>query len=239
MAGAKVTRNPSPYRPLPFHLLRLGQSISAIIVSSVVCFFVYYLLREYYKLPWTFIFLLAAALSTIVSLLVTSALYFFRTLPPKYNLINNAALSVLWVLGLSFMTWNLGWTLGHRCLIDNWKTEAGITVCRLYKSCTAFTVTGLLTTLLALLLDVTTYRTSTQLGKYNRMQGLDMKRSVPSIISAPVPQYDQLGSPRDANDTGDLGDRKPYRVQESIEVQHFGYSAPSEQTRYDPAHGAF
>lgn len=56
MAGAKVTRNPSPYRPLPFHLLRLGQSISAIIVSSVVCFFVYYLLREHYKLPWTFIF---------------------------------------------------------------------------------------------------------------------------------------------------------------------------------------
>ncbi|KAL8650688.1 MAG: hypothetical protein Q9210_003681 [Variospora velana] len=237
MAGAKVTRNPSPYRPLPFHLLRLGQSISAIVVSSVVCFFVYYLLHEHYKLPWTFIFLLAAALSTIVSLLVTSALYFFRTLPPKYNLINNAALSVLWVLGLSFMTWNLGWTLGHRCLIDNWKTEAGITVCRLYKSCTAFTVTGLLTTLLALLLDVTTYRTSTQLGKYNQMQGLDVKRSVPSI-SAPIPQYDQLGSPR-ADDTGDLGDQKPYRVQESIEVQHFGYSAPSEQTSYDPAHGAF
>ncbi|KAL8986618.1 MAG: hypothetical protein Q9177_004105 [Variospora cf. flavescens] len=196
--------------------------------------------------------LLAAALSTIVSLLVTSALYFFRTLPPKYNLINNAALSVLWVLGLSFITWNLGWTLGHRCLIDNWKTEAGITVCTLYKSCTAFTVTGLyvaseyisllprpLTTLLALLLDVTTYRKSTQLGKYNRMQGLDLKRSVPSIISAPVPQYDQLGSPRDANNTGDLGDQKPYRVQESIEVQHFGYSAPSEQTKYDPAHGAF
>lgn len=176
---------------------------------------------------------------------------------------------MLWVLGLSFMTWNLGWTLGHRCLIDNWKTEAGITVCRLYKSCTAFTVTGLyvaseyisllprpsvthsmreanmtffprsLTTLLALLLDVTTYRKSTQLGKYNRMQGLDLKRSVPSIISAPVPQYDQLGSPRDANNTGDLGDQKPYRVQESIGVQHFGYSAPSEQTRYDPAHGAF
>ncbi|KAI4097884.1 MAG: hypothetical protein LQ348_000995 [Seirophora lacunosa] len=237
MAGSKVTRNPSPYRPLSFHLLRLGQSVSAIIVSSVLSFFVYYLLHERYKLPWTFIFLLTAALSTIASLLVTTVLYFFRTLPPRYNLINNAALSVLWVLGLSFLTWNLGWTLGHRCLIANWKTEAGITVCRLYKSCTAFTVTGLLTTLLALLLDVTTYRTSTQLGKYNRMQGLDVKRSAP-IISAPILQDEPLGSPR-ARDTDDLGEQKPYRVQDSIQVQHFGYSAPPEQTRYDPAHGAF
>ncbi|KAL9012915.1 MAG: hypothetical protein Q9173_002356 [Seirophora scorigena] len=186
--------------------------------------------------------LLAAALSTIASLLVTTVLYFFRTLPPRYNLINNAALSVLWVLGLSFLTWNLGWTLGHRCLIANWKTEAGITVCRLYKSCTAFTVTGLyvhsdLTTLLALLLDVTTYRTSTQLGKYNQMQGLNVKRSAP-IISAPISQDEPLRSPR-AGNTGDLGVQKPYRVQKSIEVQHFGYSAPPEQTRYDPAHGVF
>lgn len=163
MAGPRITRNPSPYDPLSFHLLRLGQLVSAIIVSSVVAFFVYYLVHEHYKLPWTFIFvrilqslfrtpnsnltsplqLLAASLLTVVSLLISSALYFFRTLPPKYNLINNTALSVLWILGLSFLTWNTGWTLGHRCLIVNWKTEAGIMVCRLYKACTAFTVTGL------------------------------------------------------------------------------------------------
>ncbi|KAI4120040.1 MAG: hypothetical protein LQ338_007198, partial [Usnochroma carphineum] len=201
--------------------------------------------------------LLAASLFTIVSLLVSSGLYFFRTLPPKHNLSNNAVLSVLWILGLSFLTWNTGWTLGHRCLVSNWKTEAGIMVCRLYKACTAFTVTGLyvlydqlyacnhttnasflgsLTTLLTLFLDITTYRKTTKLGQYNQMHKLDRKRSHPAISSPMPPQYEDFSGQR-AEETGDLGDQKPYRVQESIEVAHFGYSAPTEQTRYDPAHG--
>ncbi|KAI4188365.1 MAG: hypothetical protein L6R41_002196 [Letrouitia leprolyta] len=220
MAASRILRNPSPYSPLPFHLLRFGQLISALIVSAVVSYF-----------------LLTASVLTILALVVSSALYHFRTLPPKYNLTNNGALSLLWILGLSFLTWNTGWTLGHRCLIENWKTEAGIMVCRLYKACTAFTVTGLVTTLLALLLDLRTQRKTTQLGKYNQMHEPDSKRSIP-IISSPVPQYESYISQR-ADDTGDLGDQKPYRVQESIEVQHFGYSAPTEQTRYDPAHGRY
>ncbi len=69
------------------------------------------------------------------------------------------------------------------------------------------------------------------------MDVLDNKHPAP-IISSPLPQYEHFSNQR-ADDTGDLGDQKPYRVQESIGVQHFGYSAPTEQTRYDPAHGAF
>ncbi|KAI4168474.1 MAG: hypothetical protein LQ343_006361 [Gyalolechia ehrenbergii] len=179
--------------------------------------------------------LLTASVLTIFVLIVSGALYHFRTLPPKYNLTNNAALSVLWILGLSFLTWNTGWTLRHRCLIENWKTEAGIMVCRLYKACSAFTVTGLLTTVVALLLDIRTQRKTTQLGKYNQMHVPDSKRSIP-VISPPMPQS---GLYKRADETGDLGDQKPYRVQESIEVQHFGYSAPPEQTRYDPTHGRY
>ncbi|KAL8941511.1 MAG: hypothetical protein Q9216_002193 [Gyalolechia sp. 2 TL-2023] len=279
MAASRTIRNPSPYIPLPFHLLRLGQLISALIVTGVVSYFVHFLLLEHYQLPWTFIFvsnpssspslqdgmcspppqLLTASVLTIFALIVSGALCHFRTLPPKYNLTNNAALSVLWILGLSFLTWNTGWTLGHRCLIDNWKTEAGIMVCRLYKACTAFTVTGLydpfllrqilhdlltscrskyrLTTLLALLLDIRTQRKTTQLGKYNQMHERDSKRSIP-IISSPMPQYEPYSSQR-ADNSGDLGVQRPYRVQESIEVGHFGYNAPTEQTRYDPAHGRY
>ncbi|KAL9598503.1 MAG: hypothetical protein Q9219_004476 [cf. Caloplaca sp. 3 TL-2023] len=237
MAGPRITRNPSPYSPLPFHLFRLGQLISALIVSSVVSYFVHFLLLEHYKLPWTFIFLLFASVFTIVALITSSALYHFRTLPPKWNLTNNIALSVLWILGLSFLTWNTGWTLGHRCLLANWKTEAGVMVCRLYKACTAFTVTGLLTTLLALFVDVRTHRKTTQRGRYNQMDEPDAKSSAP-IVSSPIPQYQSYSS-QHAEGTGDLGVQKPYRVQESIEVQHFGYSVPVEQTKYDPARGTF
>ncbi|KAL8853941.1 MAG: hypothetical protein Q9221_001249 [Calogaya cf. arnoldii] len=254
MASIKITRNPSPYAPLPFHLLRLCQLISAAIVTSVVWYFVYFLVHEHYTLPWTFIFVrsssfptllkhtstdhlrqLLTASSTILALFVSSALYFFRTLPPTYNTTINAALSILWILGLSFLTWNVGGAIGHRCAIDTWLTKAGIMVCRLFKACTAFTVTGLLASLLALFLDVQTRRQSTQLGRYNAMHEPDVKRSIP-IISRPEPQYEPFSSQHAEQDSGDLGDRRPYKVQESIEAEHFGYSVPTEQTSYDPVH---
>ncbi|KAL8752773.1 MAG: hypothetical protein Q9199_005510 [Rusavskia elegans] len=180
--------------------------------------------------------LLTASSLTILALFASSALYHFRTLPPTYNLINNAALSVFWILGLSFLSWNVGWTITHRCAIATWLTEAGIMVCRLFKACTAFTVTGLLASLLALFLDVQVHRKSTQLGQYNAMHEPDVKHSVP-IISRPTPQYEPFSSQRAGFALGDLGDQMPYKVQESIEVQHFDYSKPTEQTRYDPVHG--
>ncbi|KAL8985001.1 MAG: hypothetical protein Q9205_001186 [Flavoplaca limonia] len=180
--------------------------------------------------------LLIASSLTILALLVTSALYFFRTLPPTYNLINNAALSILWILGLSLLTWNVSSTIGHRCTISFWLTEAGIIVCNLFKACTAFTAIGLLASLLALFLDVQTRRQTTQLGRYNAMHELNTKHSIP-IISRPEPQYEPFTSQRAEHESGDLGDRRAYKVQESIEVDHFGYSAPTEQTKYDPVHG--
>lgn len=198
--------------------------------------------------------LLTASSLTILALFASSALYHFRTLPLTYNLINNAVLSVFWILGLSFLSWNVGWTITHRCAIATWLTEAGIMVCRLFKACTAFTVTGLyashlfptlpevahqthrLASLLALFLDVQVHRKSTQLGQYNAMHEPDVKHSVP-IISRPTPQYEPFSSQRAGFASGDLGDQMPYKVQESIEVQHFGYSKPTEQTRYDPVHG--
>ena len=87
--------------------------------------------------------LLVAALLTVASLLVTSVFYTFRTLSPKYNLYNNGALTLLWILSLTLLTWNLSWTLGHHCVRATWHNDAGIMVCRLYKAMTAFTVTAL------------------------------------------------------------------------------------------------
>ncbi|KAL8701790.1 MAG: hypothetical protein Q9224_000337 [Gallowayella concinna] len=131
MAGPKVIRNPSAYAPVPFHLLRFCQLISAAVVTSIAGYFVHVLLHEHYKVPWRFIFPLAASSLTILALIVTSALYHFHTLLPTYNLISNAALSIFWLLGISFFTHNLGWKIGQRCAIAPWHTEVGITVCRL------------------------------------------------------------------------------------------------------------
>ncbi|KAL8742863.1 MAG: hypothetical protein Q9190_004726 [Brigantiaea leucoxantha] len=224
-----------------FHLLRLVQLLSALIVTSVVCYFVHFLRIEHYSIPYTFVLLLAVSILAIAALASSSALYHYRTLPPSFNLTNNAALLVFWSFALSFMTWNLGWTLGHRCTIQTWKNETGIMVCRLYKACTAFAVTALLSTLLATILDIHTYRRSIQLGKYNPMQ--DVKQPIP--ISCPstsdVQQPQQHEEEEEEEETAAAAaaadysdDEKPYKVvQRPIEAQRFGYSQPEEQTKYD------
>lgn len=51
----RVSKKPSSYPTLAFHLLRLGQLLSSIIVSSVLIFFVHHLHKEEYYIPWTFI----------------------------------------------------------------------------------------------------------------------------------------------------------------------------------------
>ncbi|KAL9045165.1 MAG: hypothetical protein Q9214_001755 [Letrouitia sp. 1 TL-2023] len=181
--------------------------------------------------------LLTVSFLTLAALASSSALYHFRTLPPKFNLTNNASLLILWILGLSFIAWNVGWTLGHRCTLLTWKNQAGIMVCRLYKACTAFTVTGLYApvTLQAyptasFILNynhVTTYYRTTQLGKYNHMQDVKHPTYAPSPSAHDEYRWQQHNGP------GEYPVENPYNVQRPIEARHFGYSQPEEQTRYD------
>ncbi|KAL8679700.1 MAG: hypothetical protein Q9186_004062, partial [Xanthomendoza sp. 1 TL-2023] len=93
-----------------------------------------------------------------------------------------------------------------------------------------------LTTLFALALDVHIQRKFTHRGQYNQIHGLDLKRSIP-IISQSVQKYEPFSSQPAEHETGDLGEQRPYEVQESIGVQQFRYNAPTEQTMYGPVYG--
>ncbi|MCJ1229155.1 hypothetical protein MMC12_005820 [Toensbergia leucococca] len=239
MGKSRISKQPSHYPPLAFHLIRLGQILSSIVVASVLFFFIHHLEIEHYNIPWTFLLLLFVSLLTKLTIVTTSIFYHFRTLPPKLNLFSNLGLLVLWMLGFALLAWNLSGTLSHRCTTANWSNEAGIMVCRLYKALTAFAITGLTTTLCAVLLDLRTYRLTTHRGKYNPM--MDIKHPFP--ISSPSNPHDPYQPPRDIPEFSHEI-TKPYKVQQTIEVQQFGYSAPSEQTTYDGAgsvhlHGAY
>lgn len=260
MARDRFSKQPSHYPPLPFHLLRFGQLLSTIVVSSVLIFFCHHLLAEGIRVPWTFIVLLTVSLLTLVALLVTCVSYTLRMLSPKINMCSNAVLTVFWALGLALLSWNLSWTLGHHCARTTWHNEAGIMVCRLYKALTAFTVIGLATTAVLFLLDLRTHRGTTAQGTYNVM--LDIKHPVPRSSSFSSHHYDRdsgdgdIGSQRPAPYSADSYGRvgiapdddeirpvsgnssshelaRPYKVQKPIEAVQFGYVAPSEQTRYD------
>ncbi|CAF9907282.1 MAG: hypothetical protein HETSPECPRED_007089 [Heterodermia speciosa] len=184
MAKTKISKQPSNYPPLAFHLLRLSQLLSALIVASVLAFFCHHLHAENIYIPWTFIVLLTVSILTLVAFIITSVFYTLRTLSPKLNLYSNTALTALWCLGLALLSWNLSWTLGHRCTTDSWKNDAGIMVCRLFKALTAFAVTGTLATALLTLLDFRTHRLNIASGAYNPM--LDIKHPIPRS-SSPFP----------------------------------------------------
>ncbi len=55
MNRSRISKQPSHYPPLPFHLLRLGQLLSSLIAASVLSFFVHHLEKEGYYIPWTFL----------------------------------------------------------------------------------------------------------------------------------------------------------------------------------------
>ena len=137
------------------------------------------------------------------------------------------------LVSLALLTWNLSWTLGHRCGPINWHNKAGIMVCRLYKALAAFAVVGAATTLGALGLDLTVQRKGKARGVYNQMGG---------DVKTPVINVREVGSDgfegRSLRNFGEGHERRShegaqvYKVQRPIEARQFGYEAPTEQTSY-------
>ena len=168
----------------------------------------------------------------MVALTATTTLHFTRTLNPKVNLTANGVLTVLWLLGMALLTWNLSWTLGHRCVVEKWHNQVGIMVCRLYKSVTAFTVTGVLSTIAALLLDLRIHRSATQLGKYNQMLDVKGPADVRSTSPYPMGAYGGEDVPAITVRGPSHDIQRPYTAQRPYEAEKFGYSHPEEQTSY-------
>jgi len=162
MAKGKVKKQPSHYPVLPFHLIRLAQLLSSMVVSGIMFYFIYHLTHGSYKVPWTFLLvnsllpsvrfpsanifrtqLLGVSLLTLITLTLTILFYCCRVLNPVFNMILNLGLSVLWALSWSLLTWNMSGTLTHTCNTENWGDASGTMVCRLYKALFTCALVGL------------------------------------------------------------------------------------------------
>ena len=174
--------------------------------------------------------LLTTAVLTLTHLLVTTYIHFTRTLNPSTHVISTAVLTAFWLVSLAMVTWNLSWTLGHRCIKARWHDTTGIAICRMYKALTAFAVCGALTTIISLFLDVQVGRRSKARGVYNQMG--DVKPPIVRLVNP-----DGEGTP-DLRTHGEGWERRshdgaaPYKVQKPIEAKHFQYEQPSEQNSY-------
>jgi len=179
-------------------------------------YFIYHLSHDRWNIPWTFIFFTSASLVTIVSLCTTIFLHWFFGLNPRFNLLLNGALFLLWGAGFGMLSWWASITLFHRCQIENWHDEVGVMVCRIYKALYAFGLIGFVSTLSALILDIIVFKRATRLGKYNVMSDGDNK---PGVLPY--------------NDAGSHVDLPGYKAHASGRDDNAGYSVPEEQFGYD------
>ncbi|PSS20633.1 hypothetical protein M430DRAFT_50282 [Amorphotheca resinae ATCC 22711] len=196
---------PSPYPRFLFHGLRSAQLLSSIVVSGIMCYFMYYLRLEHFPIPWTFIILLTISIATIASLTVTIVLYNFTYLSPRFNLVLNGSISFFWALGLALLSWSVSTShvLEKACTGDVWGGSAEAGVCRDYKALWGMTLVGTVSTFSALLLDIHTQRKTNQRGAY--------------IL------------PEDDKDAQRLNELKSSRVRDA------GYDVPSDQSAVQPS----
>ena len=126
--------------------------------------------------------------------------------------------------------------------MENWGSSVGVMVCRLYKALFSFTVTGWVSAVASVILDLRTRRKQVSRGEYQEMGvgtsdiklgGLGVLVNVgPQKQATPAVSVEPYRS--DVNEP--TTDRyRPYHHDErnNVRADLFGYNAPAEQTRYD------
>jgi hypothetical protein len=162
MAGIVKTKTaPTPYPRIIFHIIRFSQAIAALVVSSIMFYFIWNLVHEEFEAPKTFWTvscpyrsvtaclpkltdsqLLAASLLTFLTLIGTMIVYAFFGLSPLWNLCINALLLILWAPAFAFLWFWTKKTQSHVCSQKTWEDETGIMICRIYKALFAFSMFG-------------------------------------------------------------------------------------------------
>lgn len=221
MALRKDRVKPTHYPQIAFHGIRCAQLVSSTIVASIMFYFCSELARNDYNLPWTFILLFTVSLLTIIALTATIALHCFYGLNPVLNTALNSSLAILWAVGFALLTWWSSGTLAHVCNVENWESDMGISVCRLYKALFSFALLGLVSTLLALVLDVRVQRGATKRGRFQQLDTLGSGGKREGQV------HDHTGGDGTADESG------VHRQHNVHERDGGGYALPEEQFAYD------
>lgn len=143
-------------------------------------------------------------------------LHCFYGLNPLLNVVLNSVLLVLWSLAFALLSgWSSG-TLAHVCNRANWTDATGVAICRTYKALFSFSLFGVVSTLVALILDVHVQRGATKRGKFAKLQLVDNEKEFDASEAVE-------GEERNPNPTA------RGKVQRGGE----GYAVPEEQFAYD------
>lgn len=110
--------------------------------------------------------LMTVSILTMLSLLATIVLHIYHGLNPVVNVVLNAGLALLWSLAFALLAWWCSGTLAHVCNTNNWESDTGVSVCRMYKALFSFALLGLVATFAALALDMKVMRGARRRGVF-------------------------------------------------------------------------
>ncbi|KAF2097839.1 hypothetical protein NA57DRAFT_76646 [Rhizodiscina lignyota] len=232
----KSRTKPTNYPFLLFHGLRCAQLTSSIIVAAIMFYFIWHLTHDHWPTPWTFLLLCGVSMATILALTTTIVLHCCCGLNPRFNIVLNSALCTLWAVGFALLSWWSSGTLTHTCSLDVWREDAGIMVCRIYKSLFAFAMLGFVSTLAALFLDIYVLRRATRLGKYNQMNDIDRKSPYPAPRNLEDDAWDLGRGSTDVWAPGSENIEQPRPFSDpakNVSTVRAGYEVPEEQFNYD------
>lgn len=82
------------------------------------------------------------SLLTVLFLTATIVFHYMTGLSPRLNIVLNSTLFCLWGMGFGMLSYFMSATLGHYCNTAMWENEAGVMVCRIYKTLFTFTLLG-------------------------------------------------------------------------------------------------
>lgn len=176
---------------------------------------------------------MAASFLTVIALVLTFIIHVCAWLSPLFNMILNIPILILWTTGFILLVWNMYGTLAHSCSKANWASSEGMMICRIYKALFSFVVIGLLSQVALVVLDIRSRRKQIALGRYDRMQGTELKMD-PLAPDAGLSHHDPHEVPYGIDQYRDQP--RDYGNPDHVRMDRFGYSAPVQQTSYDSGH---
>ncbi|KAL4922274.1 hypothetical protein BDW62DRAFT_172172, partial [Aspergillus aurantiobrunneus] len=160
---------PSEYPAPPFHIIRFTLFVSSLVVAIILAVFAYNLHNAGQNFPWAFLVLIIAAFLSLVNLILTTILHCCYGLSPRFSLVTNVIVFVVWAVAFILFAWAVSHTILTTCNATYWGTSTGISVCRSFKALFTFAIIGAVALVASIVLDVITRRRETRLGKYDPM----------------------------------------------------------------------
>ncbi|KAF2464852.1 uncharacterized protein BDR25DRAFT_318847 [Lindgomyces ingoldianus] len=168
----KIKTQPTSYPKGAFYIARVCQAVASLIVAGEMFYFVYQLKHGGFRVPWMFFFLHAAALYTLITLVVTGLLHWRHRLSALFNGSLNVVACGLWVGGFGMLADAESETILDACTFTYWGNNTGVKICRLYKLLFAASLFGAVSTMSAFVLDVVVYARVHPAAQYSRANPL-------------------------------------------------------------------